>query len=170
MKNALKYALGTTIAITAASMASAAAPSYDAKVFSGSLCQPHGGTQAKEISYPHGAVNTTSHYVWVSCPIVRDNTRNEDGTVGLDVRVRNQAAVDSGENLTCRLNSYSAGSYLQETDIGYLKPSAAQHGIIKLDLDQSGDGGFYTLLCHLPGYSMVLSYEMKEYLSTDEDS
>lgn len=167
-------AASATILVTSVAFA---APPYDAKVYSGSFCQPYHATQSDSIGYPHGAVNRTSHFVWVACPIVRDNVRNVDGSwkgdstsAGLEVRVRNQANVGSGDNLTCYFKSYSAGSYLLQTDDGYVKPSAAQHGAIELNLDRSSDGGYYTLLCHLPAYSSVLNYQLKEYKSTDDDS
>lgn len=149
------------------------APRYDAKVFSGNLCKAYYGRDNASIdSYVHGANNNHATLgKWVSCPIVRDNTTNTNGTWnwwfsrGVQVAVRN--AASGSRRLTCNLRSYTSTGGFLESNSGFRLPGT---GTINLDLNKSANMGFYSMYCYLPPRSRIISYKVIEYASTDSNN
>src|SRR5512144_438140 len=82
-------------------LSSGSAMAADRKTYSGSMCQPN--QPSNQILYTNGsAFNRSTSPIGVTCPIVRDNTQNTDGTRSAFVVVQSLG----GQSLTCSLFSY----------------------------------------------------------------
>ncbi|MES9969877.1 MAG: hypothetical protein ABW092_07555 [Candidatus Thiodiazotropha sp.] len=140
---------------------------YDSKTYPGRNCIAQDANEANKFSnlafgmYFH---KDHSGYLYVDCPIVRDNTENTNGTYAVYVNVTNPPRTTMVE---CTLYSYSStGSLLESyTD----KTPLSGNRVLYLDVDYSSVGGYYGITCLLPSLGSVISYEVREYLNTDDE-
>lgn len=163
-----------------------AADLYDVKNYPGLGCQAHDGDQEVDLNHvanssyfvlPSGALqlrggtwNEATTPRKVTCPIVRDDYANANGTagnapganVGVNVWVNNTGAANA---LSCTLFSNN------QWGIAVAVSNAnAPAGISQMNLDVNASVAFvgqYTLQCTLPPNSSVFSYRVFEYLPTD---
>lgn len=162
-------------------------PKYDAKMYPGSACQPYYGTAAyRFLSFQNGIAprlvsnqnETPPEAEWVTCPIVRDNTSNTDGTwnngaSGTGVYVWVDVPADSNPDLlSCHLFSYDmvSGNLLDSHNNDNPTQLASGRYVLGLDVSRSTVAGNYVVRCYLPWKSTLRAYRVTEYLSTDNDS
>ena len=137
---------------------------FDNKTMPGNACQTMYGSQAGVINhYAAFLHNTANGYVRVTCPIVRDNTNNSNGTWSVNVY-----GFNPGGNYACSLYSYSTHGALQQ--VNSAGAAAAGNITLSLDVNNSSFNGFYTLYCNLPGNARLYSYRWAEPLRTDSNN
>ena len=162
------------------------APTFDAKMYPGSACQPYHGTQAFHfLTFQNGIAprllrqNSDPHpkALWVTCPIVRDNTSNTDGTWKFDEGAGLDVFVDVPEDadpklLSCHLFSYDllSGHLLDDDKNDSPVSFAPGRFALSLSVNRSSRVGNYVFLCHLPWRSTLRAYRVREYVSTDDNS
>lgn len=139
---------------------------FDTKTFSGGMCQPYFGSQAGDFNQTHYSMyNKTNGFRSISCPLVRDNVNNLNGPSSVVMNVKNGGAPSK---LSCTAYSYK--------DDGTLLASNAKNtssaGVSKLIMyvNKSAKNGHYSIYCSLPKYSSVLSYQIFEFLRTDNNN
>lgn len=138
---------------------------YDAKTYPGINCEAQAVTEIDDFSnLAFDMVNADTGKRSVVCPVVRDNTKNTDGTVGAYVNVVNPV----NRTTECSLYSYDKFGSVIDSDSDSTSNSGDQS--IYLDVDTSVAGGFYGIACTLPYLAVVRSYEVREFLSTDDES
>lgn len=137
---------------------------YDAKTYPGITCEAQ---SVAEIGLFQNLgfmmVNANQGRRSVVCPVVRDNTENTDGTWGAFVHISNPP----NRSTDCTLYSYDQYNVLIDSDTG--STGAVGNQTIFLDVDASVDGGFYGITCELPNQGLVHSYEVREFLDTDNE-
>ena len=165
---AIVTALLTTAGIHTVSHA---APPADGKIYSGNMCQPLYGNPPNVYSTHYwGIRNVDTVERAVSCPVVRDNTQNKDGTwnpsassrKGVVVRVED---LDGGK-LTCHLYSLTKFSINKDSDAAVTQQAGRQELYLTVKTSDPG-GGSYGLLCYLPPKGAVFNYWVREYSPTD---
>jgi hypothetical protein len=132
----------------------------DTKIYPGNMCNPwlQGDIGiASAYEYWNGYSNKT---LTVSCPIVRDNEANTNGTQSVYVRVENRAV--SSVPLYCYLRSYDSLGNLVETSrtSNFNGPGKTS---LFVDVNSSAVVGYYSLECYLPPYSGIMSYRVDEF-------
>jgi hypothetical protein len=134
----------------------------DNKAYPGSMCGPFSGAPDIEADGGNAAVINTSNSFdrTVTCPVVRDNTTNANGTGTVWVYVyRDPAAANS---LTCTFYSTRASD-----GVTLFSPSALTNaaGFARLNITvpNSVAGGPYNLVCSLPPQSKIFAYLVPEY-------
>ena len=139
----------------------------DSKVHAGSFCQPLVGAQANRINtVSFGIENIGPFDTTVTCPILRDNTRNTTGTFtdrgskGVILRVFNP-----GGRLPCTLFSINPFSNVVATNSASTNQVGAR--TFSLAVNTSSSGGQYSIICTLPPGGRVYSYLVKEFRPTD---
>ncbi|WP_145998558.1 hypothetical protein [Methyloterricola oryzae] len=138
---------------------------YDAKTYPGINCEAQATAQDADFSnVGFDMFNIATAKRSVVCPIVRDNTSNLDGTFSVRVHVNNAA----NKTLTCTL--YSNSQYAVPIDSNQASTSATGDQTLFLDVDLSEEGGYYGINCSLPSGTAIRSYEVREYLDTDNRS
>ena len=158
---------------------------FDAKMYPGAACKAYYGTQAHLfMSFQNGISprlvtndnGARPEALWVTCPIVRDNTANDNGTwswafgQGIHVWVDAPASADL-EQLKCDAFSYDliSGNQLslgQSQGRAQLEPGRY---VLSLDLDRSTATGYYLMRCLLPWEATLRAYRVTEYRSTDDN-
>lgn len=151
---------------------------YDEKVMPGIACEVEVGGHVRDInrrakfaqnndrSYLE---NTASNGRRIVCPIERDNTRNNNGTMSAAVTIYNPP--DRGS--ICVLDSYNEfGELLDSTS---RSTTVAGDGTLTLEpgpssLDVSTNNGFYVLRCTVPDDGRIYSYRWAEFLRTDRNN
>lgn len=135
---------------------------YDSKTFHGSECQALEGSHVSDFNYYANRVyNIGSDTSTITCPIVRDNTTNTNGTYGTEIYVNNVA----GQKLSCKLYSYSSHGVLVESS--YKSTTAGGNQTLYPNVNLSKNMGNYSLVCELPKGASLYSYKVKEFLKTD---
>lgn len=170
-------ALGAAILAAAGFYASAAvSATYDAKNYPGATCQASSGSQEASLAHLNsGTYNYSSSALRVTCPIVRDNIINRNGTYvsttgagfGVQVYVENTGAAGA---LSCILYSNDEwGSPVAA--LASVSAPATGLNVLTLNTNLSKPiKGHYVVSCALPPKSSVRSYQVYEYLNTDLDS
>jgi hypothetical protein len=138
------------------------AVAVDNKAYPGSMCQPWGNALAPLIATDGGGVvnYSTTSLLTASCPVVRDNTTNTNGTPEVWVYVTRDATATSP--LSCTLYSTRASDgatmYTRTDDTNLV-------GNVKLAIafPSSATPGPYNLLCVLPQLSKIHAYLVPEY-------
>lgn len=160
-----KFAIATIIASVSLTPALAQATGYsiDGKVHAGSFCQAALGHQAGDVNtWPGGSYNVSQDPRIVTCPILRDNTLNANGTESVAVNVNNP-----GGTIKCSL--YHLDALANSILINQRSTTTTGAQTLDLDLDTSTAGGYYTLLCTLPRLGRVINYMVREFGPTDAD-
>ena len=137
-------------------LSSASAMAADRKTYSGSMCQPN--QPSNQITYLNGsAFNTSTSRISVTCPIVRDNTQNTDGTRSASVIVQSFG----GQSVTCSLFSYdkNAINIAQKT----ASTTSTAPFPLNVDVNAGAELGIYWINCSLPPNSRVLNYDIDEF-------
>ena len=138
---------------------------YDAKTYPGITCEAQAVAEIDEFSnLGFDMFNANPGKRNVVCPIVRDNTKNTTGTLGVYVNAFNVA----NRTLTCTLFSADRFGVIIASDINSTSNSGDQ--TIYLDVDSSVDRGYYGINCELANGAAIRSYEVREYLDTDKDN
>lgn len=138
---------------------------YDAKTYPGVSCEAQAVAEIDAFSnLEFDMFNANPDSRSVVCPIVRDNTKNTNGTVGVYVNIYNVA----NSKLECALYSADKFGLVIASDINSTSNSGNQ--TIYLDVDSSVDRGFYGINCTLEEGAAIRSYEVREYLETDKDN
>lgn len=137
---------------------------YDAKTYPGITCEALATAEIDQFSnLSFDMVNEDNGKRTVVCPIVRDNTENLDGTVGVFVNIVNPA------NRTTECTLFSYDKFGVPIDSETASQSNAGDQTIVLDVDVSASGGFLGITCLLPQFAGVRSYEVREFIATDEE-
>lgn len=144
--------------------------SVDTKTYHGSECLYIDLNNANSPEYynnpvkydTHGVYNQDAGSTHVVCPIVRDNTRNTDGTLGAKVYVNNVASRE----LWCELNSRDHYGDLIDEDLD--STTSGGNRTLSLDVDASHTLGNYSIYCHLPIRARIYSYRVTEFTPTDQ--
>jgi hypothetical protein len=177
------FKITSHIALSAAILAAAGfytpaavSATYDAKNYPGATCQASSGSQ--EVSLAHsnsGTYNYSSSTLRVTCPIVRDNIVNRNGTYksttgsgfGVQVYVENTGAANA---LSCILHSNDEWGSSVAALVSVPAPLVGLN-VLTLNTGISKPvKGHYVVTCTLPPKSSVRSYQVYEYLNTDLDS
>jgi len=128
---------------------------YDYKVFAGSECQVNDQAATGVSYYSTGVSNNSGAGQWVTCPVVRDNSFNLDGTwLRAAATVATSCYVDN-TNLDGTL-----GTWVSVT-------TGANAYSAFLQLTASGSSTPYSLLCYLANGSTLTAYQTAEYDATD---
>ena len=138
---------------------------YDAKTSPGIACEAQAVAEIDEfLNLGFDMFNANPGKRHVVCPIVRDNVKNANGTLGVYVSVHNVA----NRTLECTLFSADRFGLIIDADVNSTSNSGDQ--TIYLDVDTSVDRGFYGFNCELANGAAIRSYEWREYLATDQDN
>lgn len=138
---------------------------YDSKTYPGINCEAQATAQIADFSnVGFDMINASTGKRSVVCPIVRDNSSNLDGTFSVRVNVANVA----NKTFTCTL--YSNNKFGAPIDSYQASTTAGGDQTIYLDVDLSEEGGYYAINCSMPSNSALRSYEVREYLDTDNRS
>lgn len=137
---------------------------HDAKTYPGITCEAQATQEITMFrNYYFGMANNSPGYRGMVCPIVRDNTKDVEGTLSSYVNVYNP----SDSTFECSL--YSLDRFGGLIDSYTNSTSAFGDQIIYLDVDTSIEDGHYGINCSVPYGGMVYSYEVREFLTTDEE-
>lgn len=137
---------------------------YDAKTYPGIMCEAQAVSEISLFSnIGFEMVNADKGRRSVVCPIVRDNTENQDGTYSVMVYVNNPV----NRSIECSLYSYS--KFSNQIDSYTSSTSSAGDQTISLNVDASEEDGYYAINCELPYLGVIRSYEAREYLDTDNE-
>lgn len=141
-------------------------PVADMKTYNGNQCEAYHhwdipNVQNQGIVQSAPIVGAGTHIsgslpAWVLCPIVRDNTTNIDGTLGVDVYIKNVA----GQSYQCQLVSVRPNG--TTVDSNTKSTTTAGEQTLVLDVNGSVNGGSYTLFCNLPSGAWLFSYRVRE--------
>jgi hypothetical protein len=130
----------------------------DAKTFSGVECQPQfPDLAANYYNTFFGVQNVGTDTLWLTCPVVRDNVTNTNGTSAFKMRV----SSNGFDALECTLYSLD-----MDGNIVDLNSDATTSDIpVSLDLDvaTSVANGYYAVTCDVPPFGRVYGYKLKEY-------
>lgn len=138
---------------------------YDAKTYPGISCEAQAVAEIDEfINLSFDMFNANPGKRNIVCPIVRDNTKNLDGTLGVYINVFNVA------NRTLECSLYSSDRFGLIIDSDFSSTSSSGDQTIYLDVDNSVDRGFYGINCELANGAAISSYEVREFLDTDDDN
>jgi hypothetical protein len=132
----------------------------DPKVYPGQACHALYESDAAGLTREANGIYSRQGNVYVSCPIVRDNVSNLDGTKDAVVIVWNEQFIVQN-NVGCTLYSNTLGGATVAT-----KSAVAALGgplTLNVDVNASQNGGYYNLHCWLPIHSGILSYRITEY-------
>lgn len=131
----------------------------DTKVYAGTSCQAKVGAEEQYLDRTNPYItNTDAADHDVKCPVVTDNTSQDDGTDDAFVRVQS----DGTATLTCTLCAYSlfGVDFVCETD----STTSATPVALDVDVDDSYERGYYELTCTLPANNAgkIFSYLIDE--------
>lgn len=138
---------------------SASVSASDRKIHMGTMCQPLSPNYASQLTYFSDNIfnNSSTSYAYISCPIVRDNTQNTNGTRLAYVRVQSNAA----RSLSCGLHSRSStGGF-----VAYRSAATTSSSVTSLNVDVSASSilGTYSIFCSVPPGGRVYSYDIDEF-------
>ncbi len=167
MKTSAKFVLITfaaAVAIFAMSAANATGQRTDSKVHAGAFCQAIFGPQVRGITtFPAGIRNASQQALAITCPILRDNVLNTNGTSNVRVRVNNP----QGQRFSCTL--YSIDRLFNSTANNSASTTTPGKQELNLDVDTSQATGYYTMDCAVPPGGFVYNYVVQEFRQTDPD-
>lgn len=132
----------------------------DDKIYPGLMCQPISGDQSGDFVHGgSGMFNKSPSYDFVNCPVVRDNTKNLNGTFNVHVRVWQSPARDI--DTLCYLYSKEKDGDIVEVDgETWFKDGFESKS---LDVDTSASRGYYHIWCRVPAKSFIRSYRVDEH-------
>jgi hypothetical protein len=139
----------------------APASAGDAKVYPGSLCQQWGSAGGDICAADGGSIDNYSSYaLTVSCPIIRDNTKNTNGMPDIWIYVYRDSSTTTP--LTCSFvnDDVDTGTKAYEYSA---KTSVAGNTKLAISVPASIADGSYNVRCVLPGRSKVYAYRVTEY-------
>lgn len=143
----------TLLAAALALLSSTASLAVDEKIFSGAECQPTNGDEAAGLNSAYnGLWNDSGARRFVTCPIVRDNHANVNGTFLVRVRVTN--------GTECTLFSLDS---LGGTVASTFDDTVDGFSSLDVDVNASANLGYYTLVCDIPNGGRVWSYRISEF-------
>lgn len=134
----------------------------DQKIYSGSMCQARVHSEDVESlnRSSFGLANSSyTHAIAVTCPIVRDNTLNTNGTRFAQVRVLNRR----GGNFPCYLSSLTRDGGFIERGVDVTVGASITPVVLNVDVNSSAALGYYTISCDLPPRAYILNYLIDEY-------
>ena len=140
----------------------------DSKVHAGSFCQPLVGAQANRINtVSFGVENIGPFATTVTCPILRDNTRNSTGTFtnGVSKGVVLRVSNPPGGQLPCTLFSVNPFSNVVATNS--ISTNQAGESTLLLAVSTSTLSGQYSIICTLPPRGRIYNYQVTEFRPTD---
>ncbi len=130
---------------------------YDAKTYSGSLCQAYFGYDETWFhKYARGIFNRSSSYRWISCGVTRDRY-GLIGTHGAQIHV----IAGSSRRTTCTLSERNTnGTILQSR-----AASRFGSGYIRLDTSRSKNfrNNARIIFCYVPPQATITSVEIREH-------
>ncbi len=140
-------------------LSSGSAMAADRKIHNGSMCQPADGRDRLD-TFTGGAFNPASQnkFIFVTCPIVRDNTQNTNGTALAFVNVRSSG----GQSLSCNLVSRDKnGNFIAQSPNASTTSSSPVS--LNVDINASAVLGTYALSCQLPPGGEIKTYDIDEF-------
>ena len=182
MKASNKFIVALTALLTVAGINTASAqldpvppPSArEGKIYPGNACQPILGSQNVHFMFHKWGIRTlekSPNPLWVTCPIVRDNTLNDNGLWTLNSTLTESVLVrvfntSEGKKLECQLVSLSKFSIDKAWDTANTVQPGNQELGLSVRKSEPG-GGAYALICSLPPGAKLFNYWVREYTPTD---
>lgn len=169
MKGLTKFLVITFVTATATLSVNAAKATgngqrTDSKVHAGAFCQAIIGTQVGDITtFPAGIRNASQQARAVTCPILRDNVLNTDGTRNVRVRINNPP----GQRFSCTL--YSIDPLFNSTANNSASTTTPGKQELSLDVNTSQRTGYYVVDCSVPSGGFIYNYLVQEFRPTDPD-
>ena len=159
--------LGLPAALIAGLLLTGSHPAHagDAKVFSGSQCQPNEyASESYIVRRGIAAVNLDSNLNhptrWVVCPIIRDRVETVSSWPGVVVRVHTSHAFDP-RPLSCYLYGLDRwGNF--HTFVGYFTHSRNGFGTYVIEGKARDGHGYDALVCGLPYQAELRAYTVTE--------
>jgi len=138
---------------------------YDSKTYVGINCEAQAVAEIdKYLNVGFDMANADTGKRTVVCPVVRNNTANTNGTHSVYVNVYNPPNKTS----ECSLFSFDKFNVVIDSDTA--STSFSGNRTLSLDVDVSLESGTYGITCYIPNTAAVRSYEVREFLSTDDRS
>ena len=127
------------------------------------MCQPHAGAPDIQINATSVFNNSATTTRTVTCPFVRDNTVNDNGTSG--------ALFVHGFRLNLNADPLKCTFFAARPEDGAPafkfsgQTLAGQTGEVKLEIPitRSAPGGPYVMLCSIPPRSRIHAYAVPEF-------
>ena len=134
---------------------------YDGKAYPGSMCQAYFGGNVNRINKYDGgkSTNVSNSAVWVTCPVVKDNLLNRNGTYFVTMVV--WRGTNANDAFYCKFqNTDETGQVVfSDDEISYLSGNTTlTFGLTRNNLRSS-----YVFLCRIPTNSEIISYVVDEY-------
>jgi len=132
----------------------------DSKIHPGSMCQAYFGSQEASLKKGTGWVfNDSGGAMWITCPVVRDNTTNTNGVDVAYVRILRASTASAAFDCTLDSRTTTGSQYAWDT----ASYSGVGNTSLRFDLNASSSRGHYEFLCRLPRDSAIISYRVDEY-------
>jgi len=151
------------VTIVTTILAAPDAVATDRKNFHGTTCQPYSASNGSYLNYASGIYNSSGNsYLYVTCPLVRDNVMSSNGISSASVTVSQSPSTNY--RFTCTL--YSKNLYGNTVDYSSRTLSHYETGYrrVYFDLDESTiRTGTYVLYCRIPPYSRINYISLVEY-------
>jgi len=142
-------------------LAALATSAYATRIFSGTACQISDPTKVTGIpDYDFAGMfndSTAVDVLYVTCPVVRDNTSNTNGTRAFQVTVMSNGLVD----VVCTLYSLDEKGVYVDSRVN-TTPSNVP-ATLDLAVNLSAQRGYYNMICSLPPGGKIFNYMLWEY-------
>jgi PKD repeat protein len=133
----------------------------DRKVYPGATCHSYVGSLNDDFDHLSQYIENknTTNLRLVTCPIVRDNVLNVNGTNAVSIQVNRDNSTTIA--LSCVLTSWDPiGNYV---DSDFASFSGVGQNTLSLNVVTSVVDGYYNVICFLPPLSSIYSYEVEEF-------
>lgn len=154
-----KFKMTTAIVLVALAGIAGTVQAAEHSVYIGIECQPLSNDDAGNVTYFSDNLlnNSGSEIVYISCPIVRRNVFNTDGTA------RAYAMVVSHNSETLRCDFHSRTRDARQAGFRSSTTRSSSLTELNLDVNRSGPQGTYSLFCTLPPGGRIYSYGIEEF-------
>ena len=156
-------ALGAVIASALVLCATLGAPqafAEDQKVYHGTTCRPFYPADAAKLTAFQLGLFTGASAAYITCPIVRDNVANLNGTKDAVVTVFNRRYIDANAGCTLWSTDQIGNTVASKGDVA--DPFSGDQEL-NVNVSASVSGGSYSMTCWLPPYSGIRSYRINEF-------
>jgi hypothetical protein len=130
------------------------------KVYPGTICQPDRDYMVDDLVYSDRSLyNEFPGYVYVTCPIVKDDAPSTRGIDFAYVRVYDNSSSGS---FRCYWNACSSYGGSCRYDVEYSSYSGRGSRSLRLQQRSSSSYGLYSIDCRVPAYSRIYSIRVRE--------
>ncbi len=158
------HLLCASLVVAASSAFSTPSLAVDIITLPGSICQPEIGAQQGffDNTVTNGIQNISTVTRFVTCPLVRDNHNNLNGTDNVLVVVNRDGVAAGNTPVICTLYSKTvSGGTLAANSAQFLGAGATT---LALNVNASALNGYYALRCSLPPKARVIDIVVNEPL------